>query len=189
VLNGRRFLHDYRTELDPTLGVLELIMTAPKPALWQRQQGAAQRGRQAPGCVQGQRWRPCIGGKSRHAPRTALHGQTPQTARFFGDSFALVGGPVALKCPVMDEIFLTVEHQVMQHLQQRATSLGVSLGLNSGSPTRVFDDGLLDSLGLIDLIASVEQAAGAEVDMLLFDPAQIDTADQLVAQLCAALRR
>jgi len=89
----------------------------------------------------------------------------------------------------MDEIFLTVEHQVMQHLQQRATSLGVSLGLNSGSPTRVFDDGLLDSLGLIDLIASVEQAAGAEVDMLLFDPAQIDTADQLVAQLCAALRR
>jgi len=29
MLNGRSFLHDYRTELDPTLGVLELIMTAP----------------------------------------------------------------------------------------------------------------------------------------------------------------
>ena len=29
MLNGRSFLHDYRTKLAPTLGVLELIMTAP----------------------------------------------------------------------------------------------------------------------------------------------------------------
>ncbi len=50
----------------------------------------------------------------------------------------------------------------------------------------VFESGLLDSLGLVDLIAAVEKAMGREADMLMFDPTLVHTVQDLVDQMEAS---
>ncbi len=53
--------------------------------------------------------------------------------------------------------------------------------------TAVFDEGLLDSVALIELVAAVEAASGQTLDMLRFDPASVETLDELVGELTGAL--
>ena len=52
--------------------------------------------------------------------------------------------------------------------------------------TLVFESGLLDSLGLVDLIAAVEKALGRDADMLMFDPTVVHTVQNLLDQIDAA---
>jgi acyl carrier protein len=49
--------------------------------------------------------------------------------------------------------------------------------------TAVFDDGLLDSLALVDLITELEKQIGREADVLLFDPSEINTVEDLIGQM------
>jgi acyl carrier protein len=50
----------------------------------------------------------------------------------------------------------------------------------------VFDSGLLDSLGLAELVSAVEACTGCSVDMLRFDPLAVNTASDLVRELSRA---
>lgn len=51
----------------------------------------------------------------------------------------------------------------------------------------VFDSGLLDSLGLAELVSAVEASTGGSVDMLRFDPLAVHTASDLVRELAQAI--
>ncbi|WP_396270766.1 phosphopantetheine-binding protein [Ideonella sp.] len=69
-------------------------------------------------------------------------------------------------------------------LTQRHTALG-----RSGTPSlqdAVFESNLIDSLALIDLVALIEGELGCEVDMLVFDPSEVVTADDLSRALARA---
>jgi acyl carrier protein len=71
---------------------------------------------------------------------------------------------------------------VIEHfLTQRVTKLGLPDPLNS--KTAVFDHGLLDSLALVDLITELEKQTGREADVLLLDPSEINTLEDLIGQL------
>ncbi|MDZ7813030.1 MAG: hypothetical protein U5L74_07890 [Ideonella sp.] len=62
-------------------------------------------------------------------------------------------------------------------LAQRHAALG-----RPGTPSpqdAVFESHLIDSLALIDLVALIDTELGCEVDMLVFDPSDIVTADDL----------
>lgn len=74
----------------------------------------------------------------------------------------------------------------MRGLTTRAAALGLA-GVSLDADTRVFDAGLLDSLGLLDLVAEVERDCGQTVDMLRFDPAEVESVGELVTALLAAL--
>ena len=74
----------------------------------------------------------------------------------------------------------------MRVLSARATAMGL-IGVQLHSSTRVFDSGLLDSLGLLDLVAEVERDCGQTVDMLRFDPAEVESVGELVTALWEAL--
>jgi acyl carrier protein len=74
---------------------------------------------------------------------------------------------------------------VLEYLQQRQHELGLSVRLEPA--TAVFSTGLLDSIALMDLIATVEQATHQTVDMLRFDPSDVETAAELVSALSSAL--
>lgn len=74
---------------------------------------------------------------------------------------------------------------VLQFLQTRHAALSPARPM--AADPMVFDDGLLDSMALIDLVAAVESACGVEVDMLQFDPSAVSTASERVAQLDASI--
>lgn len=78
-----------------------------------------------------------------------------------------------------------VERAVMAFLERRLADSGRAGPLDRG--LAVFDDGLLDSLSLLELVAAVEGAAGQAVDMLRFDPAAVVSVDDLIAELSAAV--
>ena len=78
-----------------------------------------------------------------------------------------------------------VEKTVLQFLKTRHEALASATPLPAD--LRVFDDGLLDSMALIEMVAAVESATGAEIDMLRFDPAAVDTASDLVERLVASI--
>lgn len=74
---------------------------------------------------------------------------------------------------------------VLQFLRTRHAAVSPTLPM--AADPLVFEGGLLDSMALIELVAAVEAACGAEVDMLRFDPSAVGTASELVAQLGASL--
>jgi acyl carrier protein len=78
-----------------------------------------------------------------------------------------------------------MNHAVMAFLAERHAALGVLGPL--GSQSRVFDEGLVDSLSLFELVGQVELATGQAVDMLRFDPSEVETAEQLCEALSASL--
>lgn len=51
----------------------------------------------------------------------------------------------------------------------------------------VFDSGLIDSLGLAELVSALEARTGCSVDMLRFDPLAVETASDLVRELVQAM--
>lgn len=53
--------------------------------------------------------------------------------------------------------------------------------------TEVFEEGLVDSALLVDLVGQIEAHTGRKVDMTAFYPDEIDTLDELAAELFAAL--
>jgi acyl carrier protein len=75
---------------------------------------------------------------------------------------------------------------VLAHLRHLHLKLGHA-GVFSAQ-TLVFESALLDSMALLELVAVVEAAAGAELDMLRFDPTAVSTVDDLIAQLQSALQ-
>jgi acyl carrier protein len=74
---------------------------------------------------------------------------------------------------------------VKAFLLKRQQELGVSGALEPESA--VFSVGLLDSVSLMELVVAVERDTGQTVDMLLFDPATVDTVGELVQALAEAL--
>ena len=75
---------------------------------------------------------------------------------------------------------------VQSFLAERATSLGRREAPTLSSP--VFDEGLLDSVSLLDLVTAVEEGTGQTVDMLSFDPSSVESVSDLVAALTSALQ-
>jgi acyl carrier protein len=73
---------------------------------------------------------------------------------------------------------------VLDALQQRADVLGVG-DLEVDGSFDFFESGLLDSLGLITLIDSIETEFQLEVDLTEMDPEAFTTVDGLVAALIA----
>lgn len=73
----------------------------------------------------------------------------------------------------------------MAFLATRQQEIGSSLVLTPELP--VFELGLLDSVSLIELVSAVEGATGQAVDMLRFDPAAVESIDDLVRELSASL--
>lgn len=80
---------------------------------------------------------------------------------------------------------LDLAHTVTEFLRPRWAKQG------SGRPlepqTAVFNNGLLDSVALLELVATVEESSGQTLDMLLFDPTEVETLDELVCALRRAL--
>ena len=87
----------------------------------------------------------------------------------------------------MDDLMRQVEHAV------RAALVAVHAQRGDMQPLAadplVFDSGLLDSLGLAELVVTVERCTGHHVDMLRFDPLAVSTASDLVRELGQALRQ
>ena len=78
-----------------------------------------------------------------------------------------------------------VDAAVMDYLRVRQRERGLTPELSG--QTAVFDGGLLDSLSLLELVAVVEDASGQTVDMLRFDPSEVETAAELCTELSSAL--
>lgn len=76
-----------------------------------------------------------------------------------------------------------LETTVLAFLAPRQQAQGLP-DLSLASP--VFESGLLDSLGLIDLVTAVEGAHGVAVDMLVFDAMAVESVHHLVEQLFQA---
>lgn len=76
-----------------------------------------------------------------------------------------------------------LESTVLAFLAPRQQARGLP-ALSLTSP--VFESGLLDSLGLIDLVAAVEGAHAVELDMLVFDALAVESVAHLVDQLLQA---
>jgi acyl carrier protein len=74
---------------------------------------------------------------------------------------------------------------IVDFLAQRLAQLGRPTAVSAD--LAVFESGVLDSVALVELVGVVEQAAGREVDMLMFDPTVVVTATDLMEQLEAAL--
>lgn len=70
---------------------------------------------------------------------------------------------------------------VEDFLSRRLAKLGKTEAVRP--TTAVFDDGLLDSLALVDLITELEKQIGREADVLLFDPSEINTVEDLIGQM------
>ncbi len=70
---------------------------------------------------------------------------------------------------------------VEDFLSRRLVKLGKTEPLSP--TTAVFDGGLLDSLALVDLITELEKQVGREADVLLFDPSEINTVEDLIGQM------
>lgn len=79
-----------------------------------------------------------------------------------------------------------VSELVQRFLAERASALGQRQAPTLNSP--VFDDGLLDSVSLLELVTAVEQGTGQTVDMLSFDPSSVGSVSDLVAALASALQ-
>lgn len=75
---------------------------------------------------------------------------------------------------------------VIESLEQRAAELGFA-DLEVDGTFDFFESGLLDSLGLIALIDSVEAQFGLEVDLTEMDPDSFTTVDGVVSALLGDL--
>ena len=79
-----------------------------------------------------------------------------------------------------------VDRAVRDFLAKRQQELGQARPLDDVAS--VFDAGLLDSVSLIELVSAVESASGQTIDMLRFDPSEVESVADLVAELSAALQ-
>jgi len=76
----------------------------------------------------------------------------------------------------------TVRDVVLRELAQSARARGLTLdGLDPKE--NLFNAGVIDSMGFLELVAAVEAAFGLEIDFSEMDPAEFTTLDGLVA-LC-----
>ena len=80
---------------------------------------------------------------------------------------------------------VVVKAFVIDFLSDRAQQLGFD-GLEVDGTFDFFESGLLDSLGLIELIDSVESTFDLEVDLTEMDPDGFTTVDGLVSSLVGA---
>jgi acyl carrier protein len=92
-------------------------------------------------------------------------------------------GPESRRSPV--ETTLDLAHTVTEFLRPRWIKQGLEGPLEPH--TAVFNNGLLDSVALVDLVATVERASGQTLDMLLFDPTEVETLEELISALKNAL--
>lgn len=79
-----------------------------------------------------------------------------------------------------DSIYSIVEQFLLKLLEKQGKTA------SSLSELKVFDSGLLDSLGLVEMTALVEKSIGKDLDMLLFDVTAIETMGDLVDQFLIA---
>lgn len=73
---------------------------------------------------------------------------------------------------------------VLSALAARAAQLGRSV---PHPHTRIFDEGLLDSVRYVELVDQLEGALGIEIDGLEIDPEALHTVGDLVEQLTGAV--
>lgn len=85
----------------------------------------------------------------------------------------------------MDNPTCLIERIVRSALESSHAQRGGSRPLEADP--WVFDSGLLDSLGLAELVCAVEAQTGFTVDMLRFDPLAVNTASDLVRELSQAI--
>lgn len=78
-----------------------------------------------------------------------------------------------------------VSAAVRGYLAQRQVQLGKPAALPEGAD--LFDEGVLDSVAITELIAAVEQATGREIDFIDVDPDELATVAGIVSELTAAL--
>lgn len=82
------------------------------------------------------------------------------------------------------------DHQVADVVKVFLAERSAALGRRQ-APTpdsAVFDDGLLDSVALLELVTAVEQGTGQTVDMLSFDPSSVESVSDLIEALSSALQ-
>ncbi len=84
----------------------------------------------------------------------------------------------------MQQLTPLIERTVRTALEKSHAQRGGITPLESDP--LVFDSGLLDSLGLAELVTAVEAQTGCSVDMLRFDPLAVNTASELVQELARA---
>lgn len=77
-----------------------------------------------------------------------------------------------------------IEPLVLAELRRRAAASGRPHPTES---TRVFDEGLLDSLGYVSLVESIERSLDIEIDGLEVDPEALRTVGDLIDQLSGAV--
>jgi len=75
-----------------------------------------------------------------------------------------------------------VRRFIFDHLHERAHQLGIE-GLDLDGDFDFFDSGLIDSLGLVELIDAVATEFDLEVDLSELDPEGFTTVDGLVTSL------
>jgi len=101
------------------------------------------------------------------------------------DGFLGFSRPAAAYHAAMDHLVPLLEQTVRATLEARHRQRGGQTPLPADPA--VFDDGLLDSLALAELITQVEASTGLCADMLRFDPLAVETASDLVRELAQAL--
>lgn len=84
----------------------------------------------------------------------------------------------------MSDLVTSLKSFVLEALRERAGQLGFG-DLEIDGSFDFFESGLLDSLGLIALIDSVETRFALEVDLTELDPEAFTTVDGLVHSLTA----
>jgi len=78
----------------------------------------------------------------------------------------------------------TVAAAVKHYLAERLSSRGKP---RLPEDADLFDEGVLDSVAITELIAAVEAATGKEVDFIDVDPDELATVAGIVSELTAAL--
>jgi acyl carrier protein len=67
-----------------------------------------------------------------------------------------------------------IKAYVLKVLSMKAEKLGLS-ARHFGEDVNIFDVGIVDSLGFIDLVGQVEKAFGVEIDFETRDPSEFAT--------------
>ena len=79
----------------------------------------------------------------------------------------------------------TVAAAVRAYLAQRQAHLGKAAPLPEDAD--LFDEGVLDSVAITELIDAVEKATGREIDFIDVDPDELATVAGIVSELTEAL--
>lgn len=73
-----------------------------------------------------------------------------------------------------------IEQFIMDHLKAMAEKAGAK---EFTAQSNVLEDGILDSLGLLELVSSIEKEFGVSVEFFKVEPEEFETAGSVAAAL------